>query len=137
MGMFNVFTKNYDASGTEIADVICGMALLCKGGIAEKLNAVMLAFGSSADDNFISRGDMLKFLTIVFHILLSPRMQGVIASIGISASTPESLALATVAECFKQTAGCHDPSGRIPICVLEEWLGAPRQDPSEILQLST
>eukprot|EP00927_Polykrikos_kofoidii_P014100 TRINITY_DN1614_c0_g1_i1.p1 TRINITY_DN1614_c0_g1~~TRINITY_DN1614_c0_g1_i1.p1 ORF type:complete len:385 (-),score=81.10 TRINITY_DN1614_c0_g1_i1:262-1257(-) len=122
--VFDLFDRD-DNGAVDMMEIICGVSLLCEGSEDEKIHAVFETFDENGD-GFISLDEMYTFLTSVFKVVLTPKVIGVMKSMGVACESAEDIASVTALECFRAADLNND--GKLSIVEFKEWFYAPRSD---------
>ena len=99
----------------------------CAGTEAEKLHATFKLVDKNGD-GFISMDEMVKFLSAIFRVVLSPGLTASMRSLGVEVDGALDLAAATALECFK--VADLNADGRISFPEFRKWFEAPRRLPT-------
>lgn len=124
--VFDLFDRD-DNGVVDMMELICGTSLLCTGTEEEKIHAIFDVFDENGD-GFVSMEEMVKFLTAVFKVVLTPNVMDVLSSQGNNVESPEHLAETTAWECFQTSDLNHD--GKLSVEEFKYWFFAPRNDPT-------
>ena len=111
----------------EYLEIISGVTVLCAGTEAEKLHATFKLVDKNGD-GFISMEEMVKFLSAIFRVVLSPGLTASMRSLGVEVDGALDLAAATALECFK--VADLNADGRISFPEFRKWFEAPRRLPT-------
>jgi Ca2+-binding EF-hand superfamily protein len=109
----------FDEQGAvDLMDALTFISLLCEGTRDDKTNAIFRAVDPNGKGT-ISMAEMLRFLTTVYRIMLSPN-----ASLGIkteeTALSAEDLATVFAEDCFTAAGVSHD--GRVSVADIQRML---------------
>lgn len=118
--VFALFDKDSNKV-VDMIELVCGISLLCKGDEDDKIEAIFNVFDENGD-GFITMDEMFKFLTGVYKVVLSAKVQQTMKQIGVDAESPEDLASVTALECFK-TADLNG-DGKLSLHEFKHWFYA-------------
>ena len=119
--LFAVFDKDNNGK-IDYLEMLTGACMLCGGSEEEKLEGAFSAFDEDGD-GFVSLDEMLKFLTAVFRVVLTPQVASTMRSLGVRADGAEDLATSTAIDCFEWAD--TDRDGRLSFEEFKRWFHAP------------
>jgi Ca2+-binding EF-hand superfamily protein len=107
----------------ELVEVTAGLALFAGGSEGEKVSAVF-ALVDANEDGFLSRNELVDFFTLIFRNVFSKQILDALVFNGVTARTPEDLAVRTAVECMNM---CDlDKDGQLSLDEFKQWFNKPK-----------